>query len=320
MTQDTAKPIPEYRNCMLCPRMCGANRTDGETGVCGETAACRVASTVPHHGEEPSFSGSRGSGTVFFAGCSCQCFFCQNDQVSHRHLGTDYEVRELLAALRTLIERGVHNLNFVTPTHFWPHVRRACEQLRREGTTLPFLYNTSGYERPGLIPEVAEQMDVFMPDMKFASAELADACTSAPDYPETAMAALAEMVKAKGFLEPWDPTGNRPARTGVLVRHLVLPGEVENTLAVLRRLRHEFGRMLPLSVMSQFRPMPACRSRGLLERPVTAAEYGQVTAAIRELDFQQVYIQPHHGDDNYLPDFTRDEPFRGNRCRNKTRP
>jgi putative pyruvate formate lyase activating enzyme len=226
---------------------------------------------------------------------------------------------ELLAAARALVDAGVHNLNFVTPDHFWPHVRDLCRRLRAEGVTLPFIANCSGYQAAERIPDMAAAFDIFLPDFKFADARLAATCMAAPDYPATALAALWKMVEAKGFLTPWDASGAGPAKQGVLVRHLVLPGHVENSLAALRLLRTEFGRMLPLSVMSQFRPTPACAQRGLLDRSLQEEEYRRVCDLVLALDFQSVYIQPSLHDTGFLPDFTREQPFAGNRPVRKVR-
>ena len=155
-------------------------------------------------------------------------------------------------------------------------------------------------------------MDIFLPDFKFADSALAGYCMGAPDYPDVAMAALRRMVAAKGLLYPWDPSGERAAERGVLVRHLVLPGQVANSLAALERLHREFGPDLPLSVMSQYRPMPACKGRGAFERSVNAEEYECVCAKIEELGFWRVYIQELTPETAFLPDFNQAEPFRGN--------
>jgi putative pyruvate formate lyase activating enzyme len=302
-----------YRECRLCPRDCGVDRTKGARGVCGETAVCRISSAGPHFGEEPSFAGTKGSGTIFFAGCSSRCFFCQNYQISIEHMGREVTPEELLDIGRSLAASGVHNLNFVTPDHFWPHIEFLCRSLRAEGVTLPFLFNSSGYQRPDLVERHAQWMDLFMPDFKFVRPELARECMGDPRYPEVACAAIRKMVDLKGFLDPWDPGGVCPASRGVLVRHLILPGEVENSLEVLRILRHEFGRFLPLSVMSQFHPVPACRECGRLTRRITADEHRRVHDLVVELGFEHVYIQPASLGTDFLPDFSGPEPFRGNR-------
>lgn len=309
--------LDPYRECRLCPRDCGANRVEGKLGVCRETAVCRISSAGPHFGEEPSFTGTRGSGTIFFTGCSSRCFFCQNVQISIENSGRPVTPEELVAIGRRLAGSGVHNLNFVTPDHFWPHVRHLCLALREEGVAIPTIFNSSGYQRADRVAAYAECMDMFMPDFKFAQPALAKTCMGDERYPDIALEALRKMVELKGFLEPWDPTGLEPARRGVLVRHLVLPGHVENTVEVLRLLRKEFGRLLPLSVMSQFHPMPLCHERKLLTRRIAKEEHEQVHALVEELGFQHVYIQDLSCDIEYLPDFRDDEPFKGNTRRRR---
>ena len=301
-----------YANCKLCPRQCGADRSSGQTGFCGESAACRIAFAGPHYGEEPCFSGTRGSGAIFFCGCSSQCFFCQNHQISLGDQGRVVTADDLLAMAEDLIKQGVHNLNFVTPDHFWPHIENLGRRLRARGHTLPFIFNSSGYQAPAMVAAYAELMDIFMPDFKFADPDLAHACMRDHRYPDITREALRRMVAAQGFLEPWDDDGRLVARRGVLVRHLVLPGYVENTRRVLRLLRDEFGPQLPLSVMSQFRPVETCLTRGLLDRTVTAEEYGQVCDLVEELGFERVFIQPDAGHPDFLPDFSKKEPFAGN--------
>ena len=308
-------PDPRYRNCRLCPRACGVDRAAGRTGACGETADCRVASAVAHFGEEPCFTGARGSGTLFFSGCPSRCFFCQNHQISTGGGGAVQDADGLLALALALAEQGVHNLNFVSPDHFWPHVEALCRSLRARGVALPFLFNTSGYQDAGQVPAYAAWIDLFLPDFKFADAGLARRCMGDPRYPEIAMAAIGAMIAAKGFLDPWDPEGREPARRGVLVRPLVLPGCVANSLAAVRRLHEAFGPELPLSIMSQFRPMPGCRERGLFERTLRPEEYEAVTDLVERLGFERVFIQPLADDEAFVPDFRDDEPFPGNRNR-----
>lgn len=313
--EDTAltPSFDSYAFCKLCPRDCGVNRLAGQRGVCGETGVCRIASYGPHFGEEPCFSGTRGSGTIFFTGCSSHCFFCQNYQISNQSLGEEVSPRQLLNIARELVKRGVHNLNFVTPDHFWPHIEFVVRRLRAEGCRVPMLFNSSGYQREDMIARYAECMDIFMPDFKFADSALARDSMGDEHYPEVALAALRRMVDLKGFLHPWDPSGSETARSGVLVRHLILPGHVENSLHVLRLLRREFGRSLPLSVMSQFHPVPACRLRRQMTRRLSREEYERVYAEVIALDFKNVFVQPYLPTNEFLPDFELEEPFEGNR-------
>ena len=312
--------FPEYDHCELCPRRCGADRNAGQRGFCGEGAALRVAAIEPHFGEEPPLTGATGSGTIFFSGCSCGCFFCQNYQLSREHLGDEISVEEAVARILAMAERGVRNLNLVTPDHCWPAIREVIRQVRAAGCTLPWIWNSSGYCRTEMLREQMEHVDIFMPDFKFADPELARRCMGREDYPQVAREAMRVLVDAKGFLRPFDATGEMPASCGVLVRHLVLPGQVENSLRVLDILFEDFGSRLPLSVMRQYRPMPECHSRGFLDRMVTSDEYAQVLAHVEELGFTRVFIQPESGDENFVPDFRHSkEPFKGNALRKAPR-
>ena len=304
-----------YRSCTLCPRQCGVNRMNGETGFCGETAELRIAAMLPHFGEEPCLVGKHGSGTVFFTGCSCGCFFCQNYQLSQQHVGKLYSLEEFLVALRKLIAKGVHNINFVTPDHFWPHIAAACRQLRDEECDIPFLWNCSGYSNAKLVPEQATLIDVFMPDFKYSLPELADTCMGDRDYPHIALKAIERMVDCTGFLRPWDDSGEMLATHGTIVRHLVLPGQLENSIRALDLLYDHFGPGLPLSIMSQFQPMPECERLGLFTSKIEPDIYEKVLAHAQKLGFYKLFAQLGGGDDSFAPDFTSDNPFGNNNVR-----
>ena len=307
-------PFEAYKNCTLCPRDCKVDRAQGELGFCGESATSTIAFIGPHFGEEPSFTGTRGSGTIFFCGCSSQCFFCQNHQISLGYDGRAVTPEELLSEVRTLLHKRVHNLNFVTPDHFWPHIQTLCRTLRTENLSIPKLFNGSGYQKPEKVEEYSEWMDIFLPDFKFAEPALAKKCMGDARYPALAFESIEKMVKLKGFLDPWDPTGESPAQRGVLVRHLVLPGHVANSLKVLRLLHKAFGPGIPLSVMSQFQPVPECCKRQELERTVQVKEYKEVLALVEALGFEKVYTQELSSETAFLPDFKDPtDPFPGNR-------
>lgn len=301
--------LNEYSECRLCPRECGANRALGECGFCGETAVCRIGAMVSHKGEEPCIAGTSGSGTIFFSGCSCGCFFCQNHQISQEQIGTLYDDEQLYAAACGLLEQGVHNLNFVTPEHWWPHIRRLCERLRNEGVYVPFVWNSSGYFKVDMLKEQAGLIDIFLPDFKYGIPELAETCMGDARYPDLALAGISYLVDRVGNLRPYDETGEMTASRGVLVRHLVLPGEVENSLKVLELLAKHVGTDVPLSLMSQFMPVPACHERGLFERKVTEEEYAVVCDRAEELGFRRLFVQYDNGEDGFLPDFREEQPF-----------
>jgi len=212
-----------------------------------------------------------------------------------------------------LIKQGVHNLNFVTPDHFWPHIEALCIRLREEELKIPLLFNSSGYQLPSMVARYAAHVDIFLPDFKFADPLLARQVMRDERYPEITLEALRLMVAEKGFLDPFDPTGTDLAKQGVLVRHLVLPGHVENTLQILDLLREEFGRWLPLSLMSQYTPMPAADTRPPFDRPLLTEEYQAAVDHAKKLEFENLLIQPLETTDDFLPDFERQNPFRGNR-------
>jgi putative pyruvate formate lyase activating enzyme len=303
----------DYSPCQLCPRQCSADRWAGTPGVCGETGELRIASVQAHMGEEPFFSGSRGSGTIFFAGCPCHCVFCQNWQISRRHGRGEVVSEEAFYRIaQTLIQRGVHNLNFVTPDHFWPHIENLCRRLRAEGVDLPFLFNSSGYQLPDIVTRYAEWIDIFLPDFKFADPQLAKRVMNDERYPEIALSALTRMIEAKGVLSPFDPSGDTLARRGVLVRHLVLPGNVENSRRVLDLLRLEFGRRLPISLMSQYTPVPNVLHQPPFHRKLATAEYQAVLDHALDLGFENILIQQPDPSGAFLPDFEQRAPFRGN--------
>jgi putative pyruvate formate lyase activating enzyme len=302
--------------CTLCPRSCRADRAS-RPGFCGETATLRIATHTLHFGEEPPISGTRGSGAFFFSGCPCHCFFCQNAQISRPGgIGTPVAPDAFHAMALDLIARGAHNLNFVTPDHVWPHIATLCRRLRSEGQTLPFVFNSSGYHAPALLDEALPLMDIFLPDFKFADPALAARVMGDARYPEIALAALDRIVEAKGFLDTFDPTGQQPAHTGLLVRHLVLPGHVQNSLDALTLLRDRYGRHLPLSLMSQYTPPPSLAPLPPpFDRTLAPDEYQTVLDHAISLGFENLFCQPladPASPDPYTPDFTSPTPFPGN--------
>jgi putative pyruvate formate lyase activating enzyme len=236
-----------YKACELCPRRCGVDRTAGKVGLCGEGARLRIAAIEPHLGEEPPISGKNGSGTVFFSGCSLRCLFCQNYQISQGGLGREWTLQEVTDRLAALCQREeVHNVNFVTPDHFLPHTVAVVRSLRERGIRKPTVYNLSGYQRLESLRLIEPVGDIYLPDFKYAEVAQARNLSQCPDYARVALEALSEMARQKGFLDTFvdnneDEIGTAPGREGVLVRHLILPGQVGNSLQVLSMLFVEFG-------------------------------------------------------------------------------
>ncbi|MEW6664594.1 MAG: radical SAM protein [Thermodesulfobacteriota bacterium] len=293
------------------------NRLEGRLGYCREGAVPRVAHVGPHFGEEPPISGTRGSGTVFFSGCSLRCSFCQNHQISHGGLGRVVETEALIDRVVEMIRLDrVHNVNLVTPDHFFPHVFSLVASLRERGCALPVLYNLSGYQSRRLLDQAEEWVDIYLPDFKYSDPRLSSRLSGCPDYPQQAIEAISVMVGQKGFLDA--AVHERPlARKGVLVRHLILPGRVQNSLDVLTTLFLEFGPRIPLSLMSQYTPLLP-QSDPQLNRAVTREEFDRVYEYALELGFESLFVQfPEEragsgtGESSFVPDFRLARPFSG---------
>lgn len=310
-----------YKQCTLCPRGCHVNRMEGRNhgkkGFCGESDRLRVSFLGPHFGEEPPISGKNGSGTIFFSGCSLQCSFCQNYQISRDHLGEITNVPELLERVKKLcLENDVHNINFVTPDHFFPHVTELVFRMRETGINVPVLYNLSGYQSVEMLKIVEPFADIYLPDYKYSDSGLAQKLSRAKDYPEKALDAIVEMVRQKGFLQCSEGEDGLAYR-GVLVRHLILPGNVENSLNGLTSLFLEFGKDLPLSIMSQYFPVIVHKDMNF-NRKILKEEFEIVYGHVMELGFRRLFVQFPENEQygkteerisSFLPDFRKKSPF-----------
>lgn len=305
-----------FQGCRLCPRACGVDRTSGDDkGFCGESAKLRVAYVGPHFGEEPPLTGTRGSGTVFFTGCSLRCSFCQNYQISRDGLGETMNMEELLARVESMIFKDdVHNVNFVTPDHFFPYAFNLISELRRKGHDLPMVFNLSGYQSVASLKLAHAFTDIYLPDFKYADRELAAGLSQCRDYPDVALSAIGEMIGRKGFLNCLE-NETSPATKGVLVRHLILPGYPANSLDALTTLFLEFGPSLPISIMSQYCPVLR-HDRENLNRPLTKDESDLVYNHALDLGFEHLFVQipeevleADSGRPPFVPDFRLGRPF-----------
>lgn len=313
--------VSAFTQCRLCPKSCGIDRLKN-IGFCGEDANLKVSAILPHFGEEPPISGRKGSGAVFFAGCSLKCKYCQNFQISHQGLGkitSSYEVAKEIEAL--YIKKNIHNVNFVTPDHFIPYTFEIVNIIRKKNILLPIVFNFSGYQRCKVIKLLGGYADIYLPDFKYSDKDLGMFLSNCKDYPKTAIEAIYEMVKQKGFLDCFSrykdggkKGGEIIAKKGVLVRHLILPGYIENSLNALAILFIEFGKELPISIMSQFYPVDCTEIPGL-NRRITKEEFKKVFMYAKSLGFCNVFVQyPEKDNDKpvFLPDFSKKEPFRFN--------
>ena len=254
----------EFSSCGLCPRACGADRNAGLRGRCHETATVRIARASLHQWEEPCLSGDRGSGTVFFTGCPLGCVFCQNYNIADGTNGTELTESELADVFLKLEDLGAHNINLVTPTHFVPAIVPALERAKELGLRLPVVYNTGTYETVETLQMLDGLVDIWLPDFKYVSPDLAARYSFAPDYFDVASAALEEMVRQTRTAQrhdTWVPDLcafdlNGMMTRGVIVRHLILPGCTEDSKAVLKYLYDTYGDDIYLSIMNQYTPLP----------------------------------------------------------------
>ena len=262
---------PSYDNCMLCARKCGVNRNNGLIGYCKSGNLPTVARAALHHWEEPVISGARGSGTIFFSGCSLACVYCQNKDISRSSVGKGLTPDMISDAMLRLESDGAHNINFVTPTHFMPSVREAIILAKSKGLSVPIVYNTSSYDTPESIMALSGLVDIYLPDMKYYLGKTAAALSNAPDYPAVARNAVAEMVRQ--CPKPVIDEGGL-MRSGVIVRVLLLPSHVAEAKLIVKYLYETYGDDIYVSLMNQYTPMPDMVPP--LNRRVTHEEYGEL--------------------------------------------
>ena len=289
-------------DCVLCPRNCHADRINGRWGRCHETAEIVVARAALYMWEEPCISGDAGSGAVFFSGCPMGCVFCQNHNIAEAKAGKTITVERLSEIFLELQEKGAANINLVTPTHYVLQIIEALDLARKEGLSLPIVYNTSGYEKPETIRMLDGYVDVYLPDFKYMESELAAAYSGAPDYPKYAKAALKEMLHQTGNIQIDKDTGM--IQKGVIVRHLVLPGHVKNSKAVIKYLLETYQDQILISIMNQYTPMPQVSGDPLLSRKVTKREYEKVIDYALELGMEDGFIQEGEAaKESFIPEF-----------------
>ena len=293
--------LEELNHCTLCPRRCGVNRNAGARGFCGAGRTVRVARTMLHTWEEPCLIGAHGAGAVFFAHCTLRCVYCQNHATSHGGSGTQMRTEELAAQFLSLEHKGAATLDLVTPTHYTPQILAALQIAQAQGLSLPVVWNTSGYETTENIARLAGSVDIYLPDLKYAAEESGRLYSCAPDYAAVAWDALAAMVAQVGSVQ-FAPDGR--LLSGVLVRHLVLPGHRHESIALVRRLWETFGDAIQLSLMRQYTPLYRAAEFPPLHRRLTTFEYESVVAAARELGMERVYVQGAEAvGAQYVPDF-----------------
>lgn len=295
------KNMNKYENCLLCPRKCGINRSTGQTGVCGVSSEIKVARAALHYWEEPCISGKRGSGAVFFSGCSLHCVFCQNREISDGKAGKVISKERLSDIFIELAGKGANNINLVTPGQYIPDIVWAVNDAKSRGMKLPIIYNTSGYENVTELKLLEGIVDVYLPDFKYMDSTLSARYSRAKDYPSVAKQALSEMVRQQPDVVIDDATGL--IQKGVIVRQLLLPGHVNDAKAVLKYLYDTYHDHVYISMMSQFTPI-ALKDYPEINRTVTKREYERLVNYALEIGITNAFIQ--EGDvakDSFIPAF-----------------
>lgn len=287
-----------YKKCTLCPRRCGIDRTKSR-GRCGQTATLYAARASLHMWEEPCISGKNGSGTVFFSGCPLGCVYCQNSDITASRAGVPIDAKRLAEIFLEMQNKGAHNINLVTPTHFAPHIIRALDMA--SGLKIPVLYNTSGYETVETLRMLDGYVDIYLPDFKYMDSHIAEKYSCASDYPETAKAALSEMVRQTGACE-FDADGM--LRQGTIARHLVLPNHMQNSKDVIEYLYRTYGNDIYMSIMSQYTPMPRVVDYPEINRRVTDEEYDEVVDFAAGIGVENAFVQEGEAaSESFIPSF-----------------
>ncbi len=295
------KNMNKYENCLLCPRKCGINRSTGQTGVCGVSSEIKVARAALHYWEEPCISGKKGSGAVFFSGCSLHCVFCQNREISDGKAGKVISKERLSDIFMELAVKGANNINLVTPGQYIPDIVWAVNDAKSRGMKLPIIYNTSGYENVTELKLLEGIVDVYLPDFKYMDSTLSAMYSRAKDYPSVAKQALSEMVRQQPDVVIDDATGL--IQKGVIVRQLLLPGHVNDAKAVLKYLYDTYHDHVYISMMSQFTPI-ALKDYPEINRTVTRREYERLVDYALKIGITNAFIQ--EGDvakDSFIPAF-----------------
>jgi putative pyruvate formate lyase activating enzyme len=296
--------------CTLCPRECKVNRFEGGGGYCGMDAGLNIASICIHRGEEPPISGPEGICNIFFAGCNMHCIYCQNHEISSQSAAPvqSYVSPDIVTdRISTLLSDKVRTLGFVSPSHMVPQMNVIIRALHKRGLKPVIVYNTNGYDKQEVIDSLKDVVSIFLPDFKYASTETAFEYSDTLNYPASALRALKRMYYHKGSSLLTDAEGR--ALSGLLIRHLILPGKTDESIRALEIIGEELSPGIHLSLMAQYHPEKYVKEHVLLSRMITSDEYLKVASAMERLGFRNGYIQDLKSSVNYNPDFSKEHPF-----------
>lgn len=294
-------------SCSQCPRYCQANRFSSRLGFCGCDAGMNISSICVHKGEEPVICGEKGICNVFFSGCNLRCIYCQNFEISRHGEGSRYSYVEALDVIENILKTGVKRVGFVSPSHNIPQVKAIIKGLDNRGLSPITIYNTNGYDKVETIRELEGSIDIFLPDYKYVSSSTACRYSNAADYPEVALKAIKEMYRQKGSTLITDDTDE--AINGLIIRHLVLPGCVDESKQALRVIAEELSPGVHLSLMAQYYPTEEVAGHPLLCRSLYKEEYDAVVEEMEVLGFRHGWLQELNSAQTYRPDFSKENPF-----------
>lgn len=297
-------------NCTLCPRECRVNRLNGGKGYCNIDAGINISSICIHNGEEPVISGEKGICNIFFAGCNMRCSYCQNWEISRPcrdTVNSGMEIPVVLDRIEEILSSGITAVGFVSPSHVVPQMRAIIRGLHSRGVEPITVYNTNSYDKVETVRGISDIIDVYLPDYKYISPEISAKLSGTSDYGEVALRALKEMYYQKGSTLSTNASG--VAERGMLIRHLVLPGHVYESIKVLRSVAEELSPGVNLSLMSQYHPTPDIMHHSDLNRLLYRSEYETVVKEMEILGFRNGWLQDMESYKNYMPDFSRENPF-----------
>ena len=300
--------LTELEDCIICPRKCGVNRFSDKLGYCNTNAGFNISSICIHKGEEPVISGNKGICNIFFSHCNIQCIYCQNFQISDNSCkNTEHKLKHVIASVLEILDTGINIVGFVSPSHNIPQIKAIIEILRNLGRNPVFVFNTNAYDEISTIESLDNYINVFLPDFKYSDNKISKQFSDAPNYPVIALKAIQEMYFQKGSTLIINE--NNYAVSGLIIRHLVLPGYIDNSIEVLRTIAYEISTSLHISLMSQYHPNIFTKRYPGLRNKLKKDDYDLVIKEFEALGFKNGWVQDFDSPQNYLPDFNNPHPF-----------
>jgi putative pyruvate formate lyase activating enzyme len=304
------EPLKELENCNICPRNCGANRFSDKLGYCKSDASFNIASVCIHKGEEPVISGKQGICNIFFSHCNMQCIYCQNYQISHNKNNTSKHrlaLKEVIKKIIIILDSGCNSIGFVSPSHFIPQVKIIINTLHKLGRYPIVVFNTNSYDKVAILKDLQGLVDVYLADFKYLDKVMSKEYSDTPNYSEIATRAIKEMYRQKKSVLRINNRGE--AESGLIIRHLVLPGHIDNSIDILRFIAKEISTSVYISLMSQYYPTERVKKHKFLGNVLKVDEYNKVVKKMKLLGFTNGWIQNIDSNSRYMPNFKKNNPF-----------